>query len=243
MRFLTSLFVVAVCSFCFNYDVALAEDKVANEETVSSPQTPAELEEAAKKIDIKQFKEGIHYKVLTSTKPSERKEVREFFSFYCGHCHGYYPVVTLVSQTLPEDVSFVQNPVKYLGGPMGPEFQKAFAAAVSLNLQEQFYSYVDKKIFVENIIPKSHEDIMKFVSDMGVPRDTFENQYKSFPIQNMANQYNQHASDAQIDGVPALVINNKYRIIQKELKNIQELYALITYLLNKDDVKETSKDK
>ena len=144
------------------------------------------------------------------------------------------PTINKITQILPEDVYFVGNPVHYLGGHMGVEFQKSYAAATSMQMNEQFTNFFDKKIYDENKIPQSHEELVNMVTELGIPKDVFEKQYKSFPIQNMANQYKQKTMDSKIQGVPTVVVNNKYSLITKNISNEAEYYALIMYLVNKD---------
>lgn len=195
--------------------------------------TPQDLLEAALKVKI-DFQENVHYEVIPGAELSKKKEMREYFSFFCGHCHAFWKTVSKMSLALPEDVYFVGNPVQFLGGPMGPELQKSYAAAFTMQMTEQFTDYFDNKIFVENKIPQNHEDVLNFVEDMGIPRDTFEKQYNSFPVQNIVSQYMQKTADSKIRGVPSVVINNKYRIETKNLNNEAEYLALVLYLANKD---------
>ena len=101
-------------------------------------------------------------------------------------------------------------------------------------MNEQFTNFFDKKIYDENKIPQSHEELVNMVTELGIPKDVFEKQYKSFPIQNMANQYKQKTMDSKIQGVPTVVVNNKYSLITKNISNEAEYYALIMYLVNKD---------
>ena len=68
--------------------------------------SPQELLLAASEVKTK-FEEGVHYTVLRNSQLSQKKEVREFFSFFCGHCHAFLPIIRQVSMALPEDVAFV----------------------------------------------------------------------------------------------------------------------------------------
>ena len=45
--------------------------------------SPQELLLAASEVKTK-FEEGVHYTVLRNSQLSQKKEVREFFSFFCG---------------------------------------------------------------------------------------------------------------------------------------------------------------
>ncbi len=196
--------------------------------------TPQDLVEASRKVTT-EFKEGVHYKVIENARLSEVKEVREFFSFFCGHCHAFLPVINQISLALPEDVSFQRSHVKYLGGPMGPEMQKAYATAVDLRVAEIFVEKVDDNVFNKHKIPKNHDEVAAIFEEIGVPRDTFENQFKSFPVTSAVSQYNQLADDSKIEGVPTVTVNNKYRILTGEIKGTDEYFALVTYLLNLDN--------
>jgi thiol:disulfide interchange protein DsbA len=218
--------IAAVTITAFSSVMAYASEEVKFD-------TPEQILEASKNVNI-DFKEGVHYKVIEGNALSEKKEVREFFSFFCGHCHALLPTLNKITKILPEDVYFVGNPVHYLGGHMGVEFQKSYAAAVSMQMSEQFTNFFDKKIYDENKIPQSHEELVNMVTELGVPKEVFETQYKSFPIQNMANQYKQKTMDSKIQDVPTVVVNNKYTVITKNISNEAEYYALIMYLANKD---------
>lgn len=202
--------------------------------------TPEALAEAASKVTTK-FEEGVHYKVIEGATVSEHKEVREFFSFFCGHCHAFLPVIRQVSYALPEDVAFVGNHVKYLGGPMGPEMQRAYATAVSLHVTDAFVDKVDDNVFNKHKIPQNHEDVAAIFEEIGVPAVSFEKQYKSFPVMSQVSQFNQLADDMKIEGVPTVIVNKKYKVVTGSIRGTDEYLALVKYLLSLDDVKTAAK--
>lgn len=200
-----------------------------------------ELQQDADKVQT-QFKEGVHYKVLDGNKLSTTKEVREYFSFFCGHCHAFYPIISLVATGLPKDTVFVGNPVHYLGGAMGKETQTGYATAVALGVTEAYVEKLNKAIFDDNNIPQGHNELMNIFDEIGVPRHQAEAQFQSFPIANMVNQFDQHTKDSKITGVPSVVVNNKYQVVAKEVKGTAEYFALIKYLLSLDaDFYQTKK--
>lgn len=221
----------------FSVSSALAADKGESPVVYDTPQ---ELLEASKKVTTK-FEEGVHYKVIEGAEVSENKEIREFFSFFCGHCHAFLPVIRQVSLALPDDVAFVGNHVKYLGGPMGPEMQRAYAAAVNLRVTDAFVDKVDDNIFNKHQVPQKHEDIVAWFEELGVPAETFEAQYKSFPVMSQVSQYDQLADDMGIEGVPTVIVNKKYKIVTGSINGTDEYLALVNYLLTLDDSKNSDK--
>lgn len=229
INFSAVIFSSVLCSAMISNSFA-----VDNNSAVESYNTPQELVAAASKIS-KTFKEGENYSVIETNKLSTQKEVREYFSFFCGHCHQFLPVINMISQALPEDVFFVGNPVHYLGGAMGMKTMKAYATAVSLQVTEPFVELMNKKIFDENKIPNSDDDLALVFEELGIPKHKFLAQYNSFPVNNMANQYKQMTEDSKISGVPSVVVNNKYLIKPSSVKGEAEYYALVLYLLNLDN--------
>ncbi len=215
--------------FAFSCVSSLAADEEQKEY-----KTPQELIAASQEVKT-EFKEGEHYKVIPDAKLSEKKEMKEFFSFFCGHCNHFLPYITLMDQSLPEDAYFVGVPVHYLGGPMGPKTMRAYAAATTLQIQNEFAQKLFHRIFNENKIPQNDDDLAVVFEELGIPKHKFLAQYNSFPVANMANQYKQNTEDAQITGVPAVVINNKYQIVTSSVKGEAEYFALVQYLLNKDN--------
>ncbi len=233
MNFAVKQMFASLMVTCFLGSSAFA---IAAEETPETKQYTdlAELKADAAKVQT-EFKEGVHYKIIQGNGLSAQKEVREYFSFFCGHCHAFYPVISLIAQGLPEDTAFVGNPVYYLGGPMGKETQTGYAAAVSLGVTEKYVESLNKLIFDDNKIPQNHGELMQVFDIIGIPAHQAEAQFKSFPIANMVNQYDQHTKDSKISGVPSVVINNKYLIVAKEVKGEAQYFALVNYLLGLDN--------
>lgn len=223
-------------AFLFNLFVfsSFPSANAAEEKAPVEYSTPQELIEAASKVDVK-FEKDVNYTIVEGASLSEKKEVREYFSFFCGHCHQFLPIITKMSLALPEDAYFVGNPVPFLGGQMGPKTMKAYATAVSLQITEPFVELMNKKIFDLNQIPNSDEDLAAVFEELGIPKHKFFAQYNSFPINNMANQYKQKSEDSKISGVPSVIINNKYLIKPASVKGEAEYFALVTYLLNLDN--------
>jgi thiol:disulfide interchange protein DsbA len=238
MFFNLKIFTAAVSVLAISLSSVMASESAENAVTFETPQA---LQEAASKITTK-FEEGVHYKVIEGATVSEVKEVREFFSFFCGHCHAFLPVIRQVSYALPEDVAFVGNHVRYLGGPMGPEMQRAYASAVNLRVTDAFVDKVDDNVFNKHKVPQKHEDVVAIFEEIGIPAEAFENQYKSFPVMSQVRQYDQLADDMQIEGVPTVIVNKKYKIITGSIRGTDEYLALVDYLLALDDKKQDKQE-
>lgn len=181
-----------------------------------------------------EYKEGVNYQVR-GTALTPHKEIREFFSFWCGHCFSLQGDFDQIEQTYPK-AQFVRNPVSMLGGHMGPESQRALVVAQNMGIEDLYVKELFKQMHLEGNIPMSHEQLTTFMTSIGVAKDKFEREFNSFPVIGRVAQLDKWAKDADIDAVPEILVNGKYLVTMESVNNQQELIDLIGYLLEKDNV-------
>lgn len=164
------------------------------------------------------YKEGVQY-TKVSDKLSKSPEVREFFSFYCPHCFKYEPFFADVKKQLPANVKFVRNHVDFLRSAT-PEVQqmltKASLVAQQLNVEEKIIAKIFNYIHVQRAGFSSERDIRNVFVLNGVDGAEFDKAFKSFAINSQAKvlkKTQDYYSDLRaITGVPATIVNGKYRI-------------------------------
>lgn len=181
-----------------------------------------------------QYEEGTHY-VVRGSKLTPTKEIREFFSFWCGHCFAMQGAFHQIRAAIPE-AKFVPNPVMMLGGPMGAESQKALAVADNMGLADEFIQRLFHDMHELGQIPMTHDEMSSFMTTVGISKGKYDSEYNSFPILGKVAQYDKAADDAEIDAVPELLVNGKYLVIMESVNNDQELTELVRYLVHLDDV-------
>lgn len=184
-------------------------------------------------LAVPQFEEGTHY-VIRGSKLTPQKEIREFFSFWCGHCFFMQKAFKKIKADIPE-AKFVYNPVMMLGGPMGAESQKALVIAENLGLAEQFMERLFHDMHELGQIPKTHDEMSSFMTTVGISKGKYDSEYNSFPVLGRVAQFDKAADDAKIDAVPELLVNGKYLVIMESVENDQELTDLVRYLVHLDD--------
>lgn len=180
------------------------------------------------------FKEGENYTVVRQT-ASAKPEVTEFFSYFCPHCYQFEPVVAELKTTLSKDVTFKRSPVKFLGGKMGPEMQRAYAVAKLLNVEEAFSPIAFRAIHEDRKPPQSRDDIKAMFVKAGAKASDYEGAVDSFAVTGEVAQYDRNMQTLGITGVPATVVNGKYLIKTESLKSFDEYKALVTFLVDKKD--------
>lgn len=189
------------------------------------------------------YKEGEQYTVVSS-EISKNPEVREYFSFYCPHCYRFEPFFANVKKQLPAGVSFERNHVDFLRFTT-PEIQgyltRALVVAQQLNQEEKLVAAMFKYVHVQRGTFTSVKDVRNVFVLNGVDGEQFDKLFKSFEIKSQANRMKKHqealAKKRMLTGVPAIVVNGKYRINNDALDrdNFEADYNnLVKHLLTLD---------
>ena len=180
------------------------------------------------------YKEGEHYKIVSDT-ITPKKEVREFFSFWCGHCFALQEAYRLVAKSLIEGASFVESPVGLLGGPMGVRSQYAHALATLHGIGHEFDKALFKKMHIEGDIPQRDSFYRDLLASLGIPHNKYDSEINSFAVMGMVSKIDILVDLYKLDAVPELVVNGRYLVKQESVNTVSDLSKLINYLLVLDD--------
>ncbi len=176
------------------------------------------------------FNAGQDYQVLDLPKTAT-PTVTEFFSFYCPHCYNSQSLMIALKQELPNNVTFNENPVSFMGGAMGKVLSKGFATAVLLNVEDKVSPVIFNRIHKYNKPPKNEAELRQIFLDEGVTEAQFDGTYNSFAVNAMSNRFDTAFRDTGLRGVPAVVVNGKYHVTPKTIKTEEDYFALVNYLL------------
>ena len=178
------------------------------------------------------FKEDIHYQELY-TPVSASPTITEFFSFYCGHCRNFESIMKELKTRLPDNVSFEQRHITFMGGEMGVPMAKAYATMSVLKLTDTLVPKMFKQIQELRKGPKNEAELRQWFISQGVDAEKFDQTYNSFIVDSMLNRFTTTFKAAQLHGVPGIVVNNKYVVLTEHLKSYDEYFDLVKYLINK----------
>ena len=177
------------------------------------------------------YKEGVHYTVINDGPATAKPEIAEFFSFYCPHCYNFAKVqVPQIKASLPEGVVFKQNHVEFIGREMGPEMSRAFAVAHQLKVEDKMELALFSAIHDKKQRFTSRDDIRKLFIANGIDGKDFDAAANSFMVSAQMAQMKRATENAKLSGVPALVVNGKYRVETGAIKSYDELLQIAYYL-------------
>lgn len=181
------------------------------------------------------FEEGTHYDIVAE-QASEDPKITEYFSLFCGHCFQFEPVIKLLQDSYKEQLKIQKSHVDYM--PRDNEevsfgIVKAFVTMKALGKQEQLTETFFAAIHLAEADLKTEEDIRKIFLQSGVTANEFDVVYNSSEVVEEASIMRKDWQKKGINNVPTLIINDKYKINIGSLGGMEDLKALISYLLDK----------
>lgn len=158
------------------------------------------------------FTAGKHYTILPVA-ATHKPQIIEFFSFYCVQCyrlqHEHHLSEALAS-SLPPDGQLKQYHISAFG-PLAKELTRAWAVAVTLGVEKKMNPILFEGIQKHRTL-NAPEDIRQAFLDAGITASAYDNALNSFLVNSLITQQEQAIQEAKIWGVPALVVNKKYRV-------------------------------
>ncbi|NTS76825.1 thiol:disulfide interchange protein DsbA/DsbL [Catenovulum sp. SM1970] len=177
------------------------------------------------------YEEGKHYEVIAQA-ATAKPEVKEFFSYYCPHCFQFEPIIKDLKKKLPEGVNLDKVHVNFLP-PRKPEqanlLTKALASAQLLKVEEQVSAKIFEAIHVKKQQNFTESGIQGMFAAVGIDEKRFASVFNSFMVNGQVGQMAKAQKEAQIRGVPAVIVNGKYRVLGG-VATTEEYIELVNHL-------------
>lgn len=184
-----------------------------------------------------QFKEGEHYEVIDKVKTS-KPTVTEIFSFYCPACYSFEFVAKGIKKELPAGVKFEKSHVDFMR-QTSPKVQqmlsRAFVVGQKLKLGDKITDAIFSHIHKDKDGFSDEDDIKKLFVANGVDAKTFDKVFNSFTVKTQARKMKKLQENLsrgnKLGGIPAVIVNGKYKLDRNKLRNMDDYNNLIRYLL------------
>jgi len=163
----------------------------------------------AAKADIHPGKE---YELLSppqAVETGKKIEVLEIFSYACSHCFDLEADINKWAKQLPKDVGFRRLPAIFRDSWI--PLAKVFFTFEAMGLTEKLHGEFFNAIHVHHLRFDNDKAIFDWVEKQGIPQKSFSDAYSSFSIQSKALRAKQLTQAYGISGVPAVIVDGKYR--------------------------------
>ena len=186
-----------------------------------------------------EFQVGKDYRVLKdpvqTSVQADQIEVAVVFWYGCPHCYSLEAVVDRWKPSMSKEAQFVRVP-----GFFGPNIWQTHA---------QLYYTLKSMLPEENELHPIHDAVFKEIQERNnrltdskdmadflnkrfkLDKDTFEQYYKSFGVQNLLNQAFSKVRGYRLTGVPVLVVDGRY-IIEPRI-GLDNMTKVADYLIQK----------
>ena len=159
------------------------------------------------------YVEGTHYITLSKpvrTADPNKLEVTEVFWYGCPHCYEFEPLLTSWVSKLPSDVAFVRSHAIWNAGT---KFHaQILSTEQALGSFEKTHQVVFDAIHKQHINLTSQEAVRTLFASNGIAPADFDKAWTSFAVSSGVKQAETRTKDYQVDSVPTLVVNGKYRV-------------------------------
>lgn len=159
-----------------------------------------------------EIRPGKEYELLSppqAVETGKKIEVLEIFAYTCPHCFDLEADINKWAKQLPKDVEFRRLPAIFRDSWV--PFAKVFYTFEAMGVAERLHGEFFNAIHVRHVRFDDDNAIFDWVEKQGIPRKGFIDIYSSFSIQSKALRARQLTQAYGISGVPAVIVDGKYR--------------------------------
>lgn len=181
-----------------------------------------------------QLAEGRQYDRLKNPQPTEsggKIEVIEFFSYGCPHCAELEPILDQWLAKLPPDVAFRRVPVMFQ--ERWVPLAKIYYTLDALGAESKLSPDVFKAIHAQGVSLWNDKAFFDWAASKGLDRKQVEDVWGSFAINSKMNRARQQAQQYDIQSVPTVIVDGKFRTGSDRVGSHAQLPGAIDELIAK----------
>jgi len=200
---------------------------------------PLLLSAAEAAQDDQRFDEGIDYERVVPAQPGGSGgtvEVTELFWYGCPHCYAFEPELRAWLAEKPDYVEFTRVPAIFKS-PRWKLHARAYYSAQALDVLDKVHPVIFHTIHEQNERLESVDALADLFASEGVSEEDFRGAMDSFAVQSGVSRAADLTRRYGIDGVPAMVVNGKYRVGASMAASHERLIDIVEFLVEKEHAK------
>jgi protein dithiol oxidoreductase (disulfide-forming) len=183
-----------------------------------------------------QYEEGTHYVALEipiKTKSPDVVEVTEYFSYGCPHCYRFDPEIQQWRENLPNNVVFDRSPAIWGGYEV---YARTYYTVLALGVLEKVHTPLFHALHAERRSINDLKAMTAFMQEQGIEPELFVKTFSdSFGVKAMYQQAIGRQRVYRSGGVPAIIVNGKYRVEGSMVENSNAaMLAVASFLVEKE---------
>ena len=156
---------------------------------------------------------GPAFMTLLNPVPGEHPgkiEVIEFFSYGCGHCRNFEPLLDAWAGKLPDDVAFSKVPITF-NRQEWTVLARLYYALEAMGAKK-VHAAAFEAIHARNVALHVESTLFDWVATQGLERKQFIDTYKSFGVQSRMQRAAQIAAAYKVNGVPLMAVDGRFMV-------------------------------
>ena len=191
--------------------------------------------------DAGKFSEGSQYQRIDPPAPigehKGRVEIVEMFLYACPHCYELEPKLQQWLKDKPY-VEFSRLPA--IIGPTWGDQARAFYMIEALGNPGNLHEALFKAIHDDGIQMYDEDSVIEFFTRQGVDRQKALDLYRSPEIMASVNQSRKKTVEYGLRGVPAVIVNGKFKTAPFFVHNQEEMIEVLDMLVEKERISSTA---
>ncbi len=179
--------------------------------------------------------ESLGYETISPAQPTQNQdkiEIIEFFWYGCPHCYSLEPLMEKWLKTLPDNVEFIRQPAVF--NDVWGKHAKAYFVAEALGVVDKVHADLFDEIQNKKQKLTSEDDLAKFFVAHGVDETKFREAYNSFLVDSKLRQAKAMGPRYGLTGVPAIIINGKYKTTGVLAKSHENMIKVMDQLIKQE---------
>lgn len=182
-----------------------------------------------------EYEEGTHYEALEipiNTREPDKVVVSEYFSYGCPHCYQFEPMINAWKSELADNVVFKRTPAIW-----NRDYQiyaQTYFTAQALDVLDEVHTPIFQAIHADRRRLNDPEAMARFFSEYGVDPVNFAKTYASFGVRASVQQAEARGRAYRARGVPAIIVNGKYRIEGQMAGSNANMLRIADFLIQKE---------
>lgn len=188
------------------------------------------------------YLEGKDYLLLEEpVRPQDpsKIEVAEVFSYLCGHCFHFEPLVSAWVKTQKPDVAFVQVHASWSSAMVA--YQRGYYTASLLKVKDKSHQATFDRIHREGKELATAEDWADFLAAYGVTKQAVLSSYNSFAVNSLLAQADARVRGYKISSTPELIVDGKYRVSSRLVATHEDMLKVAQFLVDKTRAERAAK--
>lgn len=188
------------------------------------------------------FEEELHYFSVIPEQPGaegDKVQVVEFFWYACPHCYSLEPSLNAWLKRKPANVQFDRIPAMF-SRPDVVLHAKTYYALRLMGVADDLHEKIFTAIHEDKRGLRTQDEMEAFLKEQGVDIDAYRKAMKSFAVQTQARRAAVLAERFDVRGVPAIVVDGKYRTGGMEAETMMQV---TDFLIGKVEVEKGAAKK